>query len=220
MDIPTSTYPAAEPSCWAKTDAPNSHRLGNHHRPASTSLSPRPAHRAGVPGQHRPRPGPITRPRRPRPELRPRPTVLPPGRRDLHPDQRRLDTAPIATFALNSSRRIRGPAPDADDQNRYTSLTSFAIYAKPTFDAVAAATAALDPARRHQPTNSRTQLASLKKSRSPIHSRRSEPDPQSSHEVGCGRAKRGVRRQVLSRLTYHRAHGRSHRSDIHSRPAN
>ncbi len=34
-------------------------------------------------------------------------------------------------------------------KSRHTSLTSLAIYAKPTFDAVAAATAALDPARRH-----------------------------------------------------------------------
>ncbi|MGH7749470.1 MAG: site-specific recombinase, partial [Candidatus Dormibacteria bacterium] len=33
-------------------------------------------------------------------------------------------------------------------KSRHTSLTSLAIYAKPTFDAVAAATAALDPARR------------------------------------------------------------------------
>ena len=35
-------------------------------------------------------------------------------------------------------------------KSRHTSLTSLAIYAKPTFDAVAAATAALDPARRHR----------------------------------------------------------------------
>ena len=41
-----------------------------------------------------------------------------------------------------------GVAPDADDQSRHTSLASLAIYAKPTFDAVAAATAALDPDRR------------------------------------------------------------------------
>ena len=34
-------------------------------------------------------------------------------------------------------------------KSRHTSLTSLAIYAKPTFDAVAAATAALDPDRRH-----------------------------------------------------------------------
>jgi site-specific recombinase XerD len=33
-------------------------------------------------------------------------------------------------------------------KSRHTSLTSLAIYAKPTFDAVAAATAAIDPARR------------------------------------------------------------------------
>jgi hypothetical protein len=33
-------------------------------------------------------------------------------------------------------------------QSRHTSLTSLAIYAKPTFDAVAAATAAIDPTRR------------------------------------------------------------------------
>ena len=35
-------------------------------------------------------------------------------------------------------------------KSRHTSLTSLAIYAKPTFDAVAAATDALDPARRHR----------------------------------------------------------------------
>jgi site-specific recombinase XerD len=34
-------------------------------------------------------------------------------------------------------------------KSRHTSLTSLAIYAKPTFDAVAAATAAIDRARRH-----------------------------------------------------------------------
>jgi integrase len=34
-------------------------------------------------------------------------------------------------------------------KSRHTSLTSLTIYAKPTFDAVAAATAAIDPARRH-----------------------------------------------------------------------
>ena len=33
-------------------------------------------------------------------------------------------------------------------KSRHTSLTSLAVYARPTFDAVAAATAALDPARR------------------------------------------------------------------------
>jgi hypothetical protein len=33
-------------------------------------------------------------------------------------------------------------------KSRHTSLTSLAIYAKPTFDTVAAATAAIDPARR------------------------------------------------------------------------
>jgi integrase len=33
-------------------------------------------------------------------------------------------------------------------KGRHTSLTSLAIYAKPTFDAVAAATAAIDPTRR------------------------------------------------------------------------
>ncbi|MGH3769362.1 MAG: hypothetical protein ACRDS0_33705 [Pseudonocardiaceae bacterium] len=37
-------------------------------------------------------------------------------------------------------------------KSRHTSLTSLAIYAQPTFDAVAAATAALDPARR-RPTH-------------------------------------------------------------------
>ena len=34
-------------------------------------------------------------------------------------------------------------------KSRHTSLTSLAVYAQPTFDAVAAATAALDPDRRH-----------------------------------------------------------------------
>lgn len=34
-------------------------------------------------------------------------------------------------------------------KSRHTSLTSLQIYAQPTFDAVAAATAALDPHRRH-----------------------------------------------------------------------
>lgn len=34
-------------------------------------------------------------------------------------------------------------------KSRHASLTSLAVYAKPTFDAVAAATAALDPDRRH-----------------------------------------------------------------------
>jgi hypothetical protein len=33
-------------------------------------------------------------------------------------------------------------------RSRHTSPTSLAIYAKPTFDAIAAATAALDPDRR------------------------------------------------------------------------
>lgn len=33
-------------------------------------------------------------------------------------------------------------------KSRHTSITSLAVYAKPTFDAVAAATAALDPDRR------------------------------------------------------------------------
>jgi hypothetical protein len=35
-------------------------------------------------------------------------------------------------------------------KSRHTSLTSLAIYTKPTFDAVAAATAALDPDRRRR----------------------------------------------------------------------
>ncbi len=34
-------------------------------------------------------------------------------------------------------------------KSRHTSLTSLTIYAKPTFDAVAAATAVIDPAHRH-----------------------------------------------------------------------
>jgi hypothetical protein len=34
-------------------------------------------------------------------------------------------------------------------KSRHTSLISLAVYAQPTFDAVAAATAALDPDRRH-----------------------------------------------------------------------
>jgi hypothetical protein len=34
-------------------------------------------------------------------------------------------------------------------KSRHTSLSSLGIYAKPTFDAVAAATAAIDPDRRH-----------------------------------------------------------------------
>jgi len=34
-------------------------------------------------------------------------------------------------------------------KSRHTSLSSLRIYAKPTFDAVAAATAAIDPDRRH-----------------------------------------------------------------------
>ena len=33
-------------------------------------------------------------------------------------------------------------------KSRHTSLSSLGIYAKPTFDAVAAATAAIDPDRR------------------------------------------------------------------------
>ena len=35
-------------------------------------------------------------------------------------------------------------------KSRHTSLASLAIYAKPTFDAVATATAALDPERRRR----------------------------------------------------------------------
>ena len=35
-------------------------------------------------------------------------------------------------------------------KSRHTSLTSLAVYARPTFEAVAKATAALDPARRHR----------------------------------------------------------------------
>ena len=42
----------------------------------------------------------------------------------------------------------RCPAVPACAAGRHTSLNSIAIYAKPTFDAVAAATAALDPDRR------------------------------------------------------------------------
>jgi hypothetical protein len=34
-------------------------------------------------------------------------------------------------------------------KSRHTGLTSLVIYPQPTFDAIAAATAALDPARRH-----------------------------------------------------------------------
>lgn len=34
-------------------------------------------------------------------------------------------------------------------KSRHTSLSSLGIYAKPTFDAVAASTAAIDPDRRH-----------------------------------------------------------------------
>ncbi len=34
-------------------------------------------------------------------------------------------------------------------KSRHTSLTNLAIYAKPTFDAVAKATGAINPARRH-----------------------------------------------------------------------
>ena len=36
-------------------------------------------------------------------------------------------------------------------KSRHTSLTSLAVYAQPTFDPVAVATAALDPDRRHWP---------------------------------------------------------------------
>jgi hypothetical protein len=35
-------------------------------------------------------------------------------------------------------------------KSRHTSLTSLAVYAKPTFEAVAQATAALDPHRRRR----------------------------------------------------------------------
>lgn len=34
-------------------------------------------------------------------------------------------------------------------KSRHSSLSSLAVYARPTFDAVAAATAAFDPDRRH-----------------------------------------------------------------------
>ena len=46
--------------------------------------------------------------------------------------------------------RLRGPQlPILMAKSRHTSLTSLAVYAQPTFDAGAAATAALDPERRH-----------------------------------------------------------------------
>jgi integrase len=61
---------------------------------------------------------------------------------------RRLDIAPTAPLAADALGRGRNPTPAADGQSRHTSLSSLAIYAKPTFDAVAAATAALDPDRR------------------------------------------------------------------------
>jgi DNA invertase Pin-like site-specific DNA recombinase len=68
-------------------------------------------------------------------------------RAGVHPDQLYLDH----TSGAKSSR----PAWDglckalrAGDVLVATSLTSLAIYAKPTFDAVAAATAAIDPTRR------------------------------------------------------------------------
>jgi hypothetical protein len=38
---------------------------------------------------------------------------------------------------------------DIDTKSRHTSLSSLGIYAQPAFDAVAAATAAIDPDRRH-----------------------------------------------------------------------
>ena len=40
-------------------------------------------------------------------------------------------------------------------KSRHTSLSSLGIYAKPTFDAVAAATAAIDPDRRRRSTRQR-----------------------------------------------------------------
>jgi len=50
---------------------------------------------------------------------------------------------------IRALRRRESRAPDTDGQSRHTSLSSLGIYAKPTFDAVAAATAAIDPDRRH-----------------------------------------------------------------------
>jgi hypothetical protein len=56
--------------------------------------------------------------------------------------------AAAAAAASPAPRRSRRRAPDADEQEPAHQLAGLAIYAKPTFDAVAAATAALDPDRR------------------------------------------------------------------------
>jgi hypothetical protein len=57
----------------------------------------------------------------------------------------RCSTPPPTCFGAPPNRR----ADSANSVARNSSLTSLAVYAQPTFDPVAAATAALDPDRRH-----------------------------------------------------------------------
>src|SRR5664280_3819671 len=121
------------------------HRLGDQDRPAAAPTPAPPARRPAVPHRHRPRPRPPTSPGRLRPRHRPGPAVLPASRRDIHHGRRRLDPAPRLTHLAKAGVGL----PMLMTKSRHTSLlASLAIYAKPTFDTVAAATAALDPDRR------------------------------------------------------------------------
>jgi len=121
------------------------HRLGDQDRPAAAPTPAPPARRPAVPHRHRPRTRPPTSPGRLRPRHRPGPAVLPASRRDIHHGRRRLDPAPRLTHLAKAGVGL----PMLMTKSRHTSLlASLAIYAKPTFDTVAAATAALDPDRR------------------------------------------------------------------------
>ena len=123
-------------------------RLGDQNRPAAPPPPARPHQRAAVPRRHRPRAGTPTRARRPRPRT---------GRARLS-YRRAAEIFHAATggWTLHQLRHSRLThlaeqgiqLPMLIAKSRHTSLSSLAIYAQPTFDAVAAATAALDPDRR------------------------------------------------------------------------
>jgi hypothetical protein len=59
-----------------------------------------------------------------------------------------LSASPAPALWESGANRGRRARRLVMTKSRHTSLASLAIYAKPTFDAVAAATAALDPDRR------------------------------------------------------------------------
>jgi hypothetical protein len=124
-------------------------RLGNQNRPSAAPSAAPAAGRPAVPGRYRPAPA-----------HQPALADLDPASGRARLSYRRaaevfkLASGGATLHQLRHSRLtqlaeagIALPIPMA--KSRHTSLSSLGIYAKPTFDAVAAATAAIDPDRRH-----------------------------------------------------------------------